>query len=159
MDAIVPNLWFDTEALEAAEFYVSLFPDSRVTGVTHYSAGGMREEGMVMTVEFELRRQPFAAINGGPQFQFNEAVSFAIPCADQAEADRFWEALTEDGEEGRCGWLKDRYGVSWQVYPQELEELLGDADPERAQRAMQAMLAMQRIDIAAVRAAVDGNAR
>lgn len=156
MAGIVPNLWFDTEGLEAAEFYVSVFPNSQITNVSHYSEGGMREAGMVMTVDFVLDGQPFTAINGGPQFQFDEAVSFAIPCADQAEADRYWEALTDGGEESQCGWLKDRYGVSWQVYPDELIQLLGDPDPGRARRAMQAMLGMRRIDIEAVRAAADG---
>lgn len=156
MQAIVPNLWFDTEGEDAATFYVSLFPNSRITHVTHYGEGGMREPGSVMTVDFELDGQAFTVINGGPQFQHDEAVSFAVPCADQAEADRYWDALTAGGEEGQCGWLKDRFGVSWQVYPAELGDLLGDPDPERAQRAMQAMLAMKRIDIGAIRAAADG---
>lgn len=156
MNQIVPNLWFDTEGLEAAEFYVSLFPNSQITNVTHYGEGGMREAGTVMTVDFELDGTPFTAINGGPQFTFDEAVSFAIPCDDQAEADRYWDALTAGGEEGMCGWLKDRFGLSWQVYPSELGALLDDPDPARAQRAMQAMLGMRRIDVAAMRAAADG---
>lgn len=156
MNRIVPNLWFDTEGLEAAEFYVAVFPNSRITNVTHYGEGGMREAGTVMTVDFELDGTLFTAINGGPQFTFDEAVSFAIPCGDQAEADRYWDALTAGGEEGMCGWLKDRYGLSWQVYPSELGALLEDPDPGRAQRAMRAMLGMRRIDVVAMRAAADG---
>ena len=158
MATIVPNLWFDTEGLEAAEHYVSVFPNSRITNVTRHGEGGMGEPGAVMTVDFELDGQPFTAINGGPQFSFDEAVSFAVPCADQAEADRYWDALTDGGTESRCGWLKDRYGLSWQVFPAELGELLGDPDPERAKRATEAMLEMSRIDIAAIRAAADTGA-
>lgn len=156
MAGIVPNLWFDTEGLEAAEFYVSVFPNSQITNVAYYGEGGMREAGMVMTVDFVLDGQPFTAINGGPQFRFDEAVSFLIPCADQAEVDYYWERLTDGGEEGQCGWLKDRYGLSWQVNPAELGELLGDPDPQRAQAAMQAMLAMGKIDLDAIRAVADG---
>ena len=149
MPTIVPSLWFDTEGLEAAEYYVSLFPNSRITNV-------MGEPSAPVTVDFELDGQRFTAINGGPQFQFDEAVSFAIPCADQAEVDRYWDALTDGGEEGRCGWLKDRFGLSWQVFPTALSELLGDPDPERAQRATQAMLEMAKIELDVIRAAADG---
>ncbi len=157
MAAVVPNLWFDTEALEAAEFYVSVFPNSRITDVSRYGEAGMREAGTVMTVDFELNGQPFTAINGGPQFKFDEAVSFLIPCADQAEVDHYWDALTDGGSESQCGWLKDRYGLSWQVCPTELGELLGDPNPDRASRAMQAMLNMTKIELATLRAAANGS--
>ncbi len=155
---IVPNLWFDTEAEEAANFYVSVFGgDSRVTKVTRYTDAGPRPAGTVMTVEFELDGQRFIGINGGPQFTFDEAVSFQIDCETQDEVDRFWEALTAGGEESQCGWLKDRYGLSWQVVPTGWEEILNDPDPERGRRAMEAMFAMRKLDIAALRAAADGN--
>lgn len=154
---IVPNLWFDTEAEEAAEFYVSVFDNSRITGVARYPESGPRETGMVMTVAFELNGNPFVAINGGPDFDFNEAVSFEIRCSDQAELDRYWQALTEGGgKEGQCGWLADRYGVAWQVVPEGMDELFSDPDPERANRAMEAMLKMRKLDIAVLQAAADG---
>ena len=156
MAGIVPNLWFDIEGLEAAEFYVSVFPNSEITNVSYYGEGGMREAGTVMTVDFVLDGQPFTAINGGPEYRFDEAVSFLIPGADQAEVDHYWDRLSQGGEEGQCGWLKDRYGLSWQVNPTELGQLLGDPDPERAGRAMQAMLAMSKIDLEVLRAAADG---
>ena len=153
---IIPNLWFDTQAEEAATFYVSVFKNSRIVKVTHYTDAGPRQAGMVMTVEFELDGQPFVGINGGPEFTFDEAVSFQITCADQDEVDYFWDALTEGGQESMCGWLKDKFGLSWQVVPQGLEELFTDPDPQRAQRAMQAMLKMRKLDIDALRAAADG---
>jgi predicted 3-demethylubiquinone-9 3-methyltransferase (glyoxalase superfamily) len=153
---IIPNLWFDTEALEAAEFYCGIFPDSAITGVSHYTDAGPGEPGTVLTVDFSLDGQPHTAINGGPRFPFTEAVSLLVECADQAEVDRYWAALTDGGEEVQCGWLKDRYGLSWQVFPGELAELLGDPDPARADRAMRAMLDMVKIDVAAIRAAADG---
>jgi predicted 3-demethylubiquinone-9 3-methyltransferase (glyoxalase superfamily) len=153
---ITPNLWFDTEAEEAADFYVSVFKNSRVVGVTHYTEGAPRPAGMVMTVAFELDGQRFVGINGGPEFKFDEAVSLEITCKDQAEVDYYWERLSEGGEEGPCGWLKDRYGLSWQVVPEGMEELFADEDPARAQRAMQAMLQMRKLDIAALRSAADG---
>ena len=153
---ITPNLWFDTEAEEAAGFYTSVFKNSRIVYVTHYTDAGPRPAGTVMTVEFELGGQRFVGINGGPQFTFDEAVSFAISCETQAEVDHYWEQLSEGGEEGQCGWLKDRYGLSWQIIPTVLPELLGDPDPEKAQRAMQAMLKMGKLDIAALRSAADG---
>ena len=156
MQKITPNLWFDTEAEEAAEFYTSIFDDSRIVNVTHYTEAGPREAGMVMTVEFELDGQRFVAINGGPQFTFDEAVSFQINCETQDEVDSYWEQLSEGGQEGPCGWLKDRYGLSWQVVPAGMDELFADPDPQRAQRAMQAMLAMSKLDIAALRSAADG---
>ena len=156
MPRIIPNLWFDTEAEEAARFYVSIFPSSEIRDITRYGEAGPGEPGTVLTVDFVLDGQEHTAINGGPLFTFSEAISLLISCADQEEVDRYWSALAEGGEEGQCGWLKDRYGLSWQVVPIGMGELLGDPDPERGQRAMRAMLAMVKIDIAAIRAAADG---
>ena len=153
---ITPNLWFDTQAEEAAEFYCSIFPNSRIVDVARYTEAGPGEPGSVMTVEFELDGQRFVGINGGPQFKFDEAVSFQITCEDQDELDYYWERLTDGGSESQCGWLKDRFGLSWQVVPSGMEEIFSDPDPERAQRAMQAMLGMRKIDIAALRSAADG---
>lgn len=153
---IVPNLWFDTEAEEAAEFYVSVFKDSKILGVTHYPESGPRETGMAMTVEFELDGQRFVGINGGPELKFDEAVSFAIECETQEEIDYFWDRLTDGGRESQCGWLKDRFGVSWQVVPTGIEEVFSDTDPERAERAMKALLRMGKIDLAALRSAAEG---
>ena len=153
---IITNLWFDTEAEEAAAFYTSLFKDSRIVNVAHYTEAGPGPAGSVMTVEFELAGQRFVGINGGPQFPFTEAVSLQIDCADQDEVDYFWERLTDGGEESQCGWLKDRYGLSWQVVPAGMEEVFNDPDPERAKRAMQAMLGMRKLDVAALRAAAEG---
>jgi predicted 3-demethylubiquinone-9 3-methyltransferase (glyoxalase superfamily) len=153
---IVPNLWFDTEAEEAAAFYVSVFKDAQIVNVTHYTEAGPRPAGTVMTVEFELKGQRFVGINGGPEFKFDEAVSFQITCEDQDEVDYFWARLTEGGEESQCGWLKDRYGLSWQVVPTGMEELFADPDPERARRAMEAMLGMRKLDVAALRRAAEG---
>jgi len=155
MQDIVPNLWFDTEAEAAAEHYISIFPDSRVVNVTHYTEAGPRPAGMVMTVEFELDGHRFVGINGGPEFKFDEAVSFAIECESQEEIDYFWERLSAGGEEGPCGWVKDRFGLSWQVVPTGMEEVFADPDPQRAERAMRAMLGMRKIDIAELRAAAD----
>lgn len=156
MPRIVPNLWFDTQAEEAAEFYVAIFPNSRVTDLTRYTEAGPGAAGSVLTVNFELDGQLFTAINGGPQFPFTEAVSFVIECADQAELDHYWERLTDGGQEVQCGWLKDRYGLSWQVVPAGWEELMSDPDPERVARATTAMLGMVKLDIAALQAAADG---
>lgn len=156
MTRITPNLWFDTEGKEAAEFYVSVFPDSRITHVSYYGDAGPRPAGTVLTVDFVLDGNPFTAINGGPQFPFTEAVSLLVDCAGQEEVDHYWSRLGEGGQEGPCGWLKDRYGLSWQVVPAVLGELLEDPDPERAQRAMKAMLGMHKLDVAALRAAADG---
>jgi predicted 3-demethylubiquinone-9 3-methyltransferase (glyoxalase superfamily) len=153
---IVPNLWFDTEAEEAAEFYVDVFENSRIVNVTHYTEAGPRDAGMVMTVEFELDGQRFLGINGGPQFKFDEAVSFAIECENQEEVDHYWGKLSSGGEEGQCGWLEDRFGLSWQVVPTGMEELFADPDKGRAERAMKAMLTMGKLDIAALRSAADG---
>ena len=155
---IVPNLWFDGDAEQAADFYVSVFPDSRIVSAARYPEGSPGEPGTVMTIEWEiLGAHRFTGINGGPQFSFSEAVSFAISCETQQEVDRYWEALTADGgEEGRCGWCKDRFGVSWQVVPRGMDEVFSDPDPERAQRAMQAMMGMAKLDLAALRAAAAG---
>jgi predicted 3-demethylubiquinone-9 3-methyltransferase (glyoxalase superfamily) len=155
---IVPNLWFDTQSEEAAAFYVSIFENSRILRTTHYTEAGPREAGMVMTVEFELDGQRFVAINGGPEFTFDEAVSFQIDCETQEEVDFYWDRLSEGGREGQCGWLTDRFGLSWQVVPQGMDDVFGDPDPERARRAMEAMLAMGKLDIAALRRAADGAA-
>ena len=156
MPTIVPNLWFDTEAEQAAAFYCSVFPNSRILSLTRYPEGGPGEPGSVMTVEFELDGQRFVGINGGPQFPFTEAVSFSITVQDQAELDHYWDRLADGGSEVQCGWLKDRFGLSWQVVPAGMEEALSDADPERAQRTMQAMLGMVKIDVEELRRAVDG---
>ena len=157
MPNITPYLWFDTQGLEAAEFYVSLFENSEITGVTHYGKGGPRPAGSVMTVDFTLDGSPYTALNGGPEYTLDEAFSLQVVCADQAEVDRYWEAFTANGgEEGRCGWCKDRFGVSWQVVPDGLGALLSDPDPGRASRAVQAMLTMSKLDLSAMRAAADG---
>lgn len=158
MPKITPWLWFDTEAEEAANFYTSVFKNSRITNVARYGEAGPRPAGTVMTVAFELDGQEFAALNGGPEYTFNEAVSFLIDCADQAEVDYYWARLTEGGgQPGPCGWLKDKYGVSWQVTPTAIYELLSDPDKGRSQRAMTAMLKMGKIDIAAMYAAADAS--
>jgi len=157
MPRITPNLWFDTQSLEAAEFYVSVFPDSKITNVSHYGEAGPRPAGEVLTVDFVLDGQEFTAINGGPEFTFDEAVSFLINCADQDEVDYYWEKLSEGGEEGPCGWLKDRFGLSWQVFPDRMGELLSDPDTDRANRAMKAMLGMKKLDVAALEAAAAGS--
>ena len=148
---ITPNLWFDFNGEDAAAFYCSVFPNSRILRTAHYLKDGPGPEGAVMTVEFELDGQPFVAINGGPQFKFTEAVSFMVSCADQAEIDRYWNALLQGGgQPGPCGWLKDRFGLSWQVHWPRLVEMLMDQDQEKAGRAMQAMLKMSKLDIAAL---------
>ncbi|MEP6852082.1 MAG: VOC family protein [bacterium] len=156
MDAITPCLWFDTTGEDAARFYTSVFPNSEVGEIARYGSAGPRAEGSVMTVAFTLNGQPFTALNGGPDFSFSEAISFQINCADQDEVDHYWNALSEGGEEGPCGWLKDRFGLSWQVVPTALPELLADSDPQRGQRAMQAMLGMKKLDIGELRRAADG---
>ena len=157
MNKISPFLWFDTQAEEAANYYVSIFNNSRIVSTSRYGDAGPGPKGSVMTVEFELEGQSFIALNGGPQFHFNEAVSLVIECEDQAEVDRLWDALTADGgEPGPCGWLKDRYGLSWQIVPKELNEMLDDSDTAAAGRAMEAMLQMGKIDVAACRRAFEG---
>jgi predicted 3-demethylubiquinone-9 3-methyltransferase (glyoxalase superfamily) len=149
MEKITPFLWFDTDGEEAAKFYTSVFPNSKIVEVTHYGSAGPRPEGMVMTVTFELGGQHFVALNGGSNYTFNEAISFAVDCETQEEVDEYWSKLSADGgEEGPCGWLKDRYGVSWQIVPTALTRLLSDPDTEKAQRVMEAMLQMGKIEIA-----------
>jgi predicted 3-demethylubiquinone-9 3-methyltransferase (glyoxalase superfamily) len=147
MPRMTTCLWFDTEGEDAANFYTSVFPNSRITDVSRYGEAGPREAGSVMTVNFELDGQPFVALNGGPDFTFNEAISFQIDCKDQDEVDHYWQALSEGGEEGPCGWLKDKFGVSWQVIPAALPRLLGDPDEEKAQRVMAAMLKMKKLEV------------
>ncbi len=157
MQKITACLWFDGQAEEAAAFYTSIFSDSRILQVARYGEAGPGPEGSVMTVSFELDGQEFVALNGGPEFTFNEAISFQVRCETQDGVDEFWSRLSAGGEEGPCGWLKDRYGVSWQIIPTRLTELLNDPDPEKAQRAMRAMLTMNKIDIATLQqAAVTG---
>lgn len=157
MSGISPFLWFDTEAEEAARFYTSVFKNSKITRITRYSEAGPGPKGSVMTVEFELDGQTFIALNGGPQFQFTEAISFSIACSDQKEVDYYWNKLTEGGgEEGPCGWLKDRYGLSWQVNPTILGAMISGPNPEKAKRAMQAMLGMKKIVIRELQQAYDG---
>ncbi len=153
---ITTNLWFDTQAEEAAEFYCSIFDNSRIVSSADYTESSPGKAGEVMVVEWELDGQRFVGINGGPQFTFSEAISLQITCETQDEIDYYWEKLTEGGEEGPCGWLKDKYGLSWQVVPEGMEELFTDPDKERANRAMQAMLSMRKLDVAALRAAADG---
>jgi predicted 3-demethylubiquinone-9 3-methyltransferase (glyoxalase superfamily) len=157
---ITPNLWFDTEAEEAAELYTSIFKNSRILSVARFPEGAPegREPGTAMTVEFELDGQRFVAINGGPEFTFDEAVSLQVSCETQDEVDYYWEQLSDGGEEGPCGWVKDRFGLSWQVTPTAMKDLFSDADPARAKRAMEAMLGMRKLDIAALRSAADGAA-
>jgi predicted 3-demethylubiquinone-9 3-methyltransferase (glyoxalase superfamily) len=155
MQTITTCLWFDTEAEEAANFYVSVFKNSQVRNVSRYGEAGPRPAGMVMTVDFELDGQQFIALNGGPEFSFTEAVSLQVNCETQEEVDRYWSVLSEGGEEGPCGWLKDRYGLSWQIIPIALTELINDPDTAKAQRVMAAMLQMKKIDIAALQAAAE----
>jgi len=153
---ITPCLWFDDRGEEAATFYANIFENSRITEVARYGSAGPRPEGMVMTVKFELDGQEFVALNGGPEFTFDEAISFQVNCESQEEVDRFWARLSEGGQEGPCGWLKDKFGVSWQIVPTALEKLITDPDAERAQRAMKAMLGMGKIDVAELQRAADG---
>jgi predicted 3-demethylubiquinone-9 3-methyltransferase (glyoxalase superfamily) len=156
MTAITPCLWFDGNGLEAAEYYVSVIPDSRITDVSHYAADQPGQEGAVLTVAFELAGRPFTALNGGPAFKFTEAISLQVSAANQEEVDRYTEQLTAGGGEvGPCGWVKDRFGLSWQVVPDALIELIGDPDPLRANAAVQAMMGMTKIDIQALRDAAD----
>lgn len=154
MPNITSCLWFDTEGEDAANFYVSVFPNSHIVNVSHYGEAGPRPADSVMTVDFELDGRPFMALNGGPEFTFNEAVSFVIDCADQDEVDYYWTKLSEGGEEGPCGWLKDRFGLSWQITPERLYELLDDPDPARAAAATKAMLGMRKIVISELEDAV-----
>jgi predicted 3-demethylubiquinone-9 3-methyltransferase (glyoxalase superfamily) len=157
MPKITPWLWFENQAEEAASFYVSVFKNSRILDVSRFPEGAPGEPGSVMVVSFELDGEQFDALNGGPQFSFSEAISFEIHCEDQAEVDEYWSRLTADGgQESQCGWCKDKFGVSWQVIPKRLGELMSDPDPARAGRAMQAMLQMGKIDVATLEQAADG---
>jgi predicted 3-demethylubiquinone-9 3-methyltransferase (glyoxalase superfamily) len=146
MSKITPFLWFDHQAEEAMNFYTSIFPDSRVGEVSRYPEGGPGEAGSVMSGSFVLQGQEFMVLNGGPQFKFNEAISLFVRCETQEEVDHYWARLTEGGEPGPCGWLKDKYGLSWQIIPDLLNQLMGDSDPAKAQRVMQAMLQMSKIE-------------
>ena len=148
MQKITPDLWFDTEGEEAATFYTSVFPNSRIVEVARYGTAGPRPEGMVMAVSFELDGQKFVALNGGPEFTFDEAISFQVSCETQGEVDYFWDKLSEGGQTQQCAWLKDKFGLSWQIVPTILPKLLTDPDPAKANRVMQAMLQMTKIDIA-----------
>jgi predicted 3-demethylubiquinone-9 3-methyltransferase (glyoxalase superfamily) len=155
MQKISPFLWFDDQAEEAAEFYVSIFKNSEILGVSRYGEGAPRPAGSAMSVSFVLDGLEFQALNGGPEYSFTEAVSLFVTAETQDEIDDLWEKLTSGGEPGQCGWLKDRYGLSWQIVPPVLLELLGDPDPDRSSRVMQAMFGMSKIDIAGLRAAYD----
>jgi len=155
MQKITTFLWFDQQAEEAMNFYVSLFKNSKVLSVSRYPEGGPMPVGTLMTATFQLDGQEFMALNGGPEFKFTEAISLFVTCETQAEVDHFWDHLSEGGEKSRCGWLKDRYGLSWQIVPTALGELMGDPNPRKAQNVMQAMLQMDKLDIAALQAAHD----
>jgi predicted 3-demethylubiquinone-9 3-methyltransferase (glyoxalase superfamily) len=156
MQKITPFLWFDNQAEEAAKFYTSIFSNSKIVGGARYGEEGPGPQGTVMTVAFELDGQPFVALNGGPLFKFTEAISFVVNCETQEEIDRFWDRLSAGGEVQQCGWLKDKYGVSWQIVPTVLGQFLQDKDPEKSKRVMQAMLQMIKLDIKALRQAYAG---
>ena len=155
MSKISPFLWFEGQAEEATKFYVSVFPNSRIKKTSRYGDAGPGPKGTVMVVEFELDGQTFIALNGGPQFKFTEAISFSVECRTQKEVDEYWEKLSRGGEPGPCGWLKDRYGLSWQVNPTILGKMLSDPDPSKSKRVMEAMLQMKKIDIAKLQKAYD----
>ena len=152
---ITPYLWFDTQAEEAAGFYVSIFKDSKILSVSRYTEGAPKPAGSVLSVVFQLAGQQFVALNGGPEFAFTEAISLFVSCEDQAEVDTLWSRLLEGGSEQMCGWLKDRYGLSWQIVPRVLGDMLADPDPIRARRVMEAMLAMVKLDLSTLQAAYD----
>jgi predicted 3-demethylubiquinone-9 3-methyltransferase (glyoxalase superfamily) len=156
MQKLTPCLWFDTEGEEAATFYTSVFPNSRIVDVARYGSAGPRPEGMVMMVTFELDGQRFLALNGGPDFTFSEAISFQVDCESQDEVDAYWSKLSAGGEEGPCGWLKDKFGLSWQIVPSALPEMLRHPDPQRAERVMGALMQMRKLDIAALKRAFEG---
>jgi predicted 3-demethylubiquinone-9 3-methyltransferase (glyoxalase superfamily) len=155
MQKITPFLWFDDQAEEAMMFYTSIFPNSKIGGVSRYSEAGPRPAGLVMTASFTLNGMEFTALNGGPEFHFSEAISFYIHCKDQAEVDHYWEKLSQGGEKGPCGWLKDKFGISWQVVPDILGEYLGDKDPKKAANVAQAMLKMGKLDIEGLKKAYE----
>ena len=157
MQPVTPFLWFDNNAEEAMNFYISVFKNSKVGRVTRYGEAGPGPAGSVMTVEFELDGQKFVGLNGGPHFKFTEAVSFTVRCETQEEIDYYWDKLSEGGQTSRCGWLKDKFGLSWQVEPRILGDLMADKDPEKAKRVMEAMLKMDKIDIEPIKRAYEGN--
>ena len=153
---ITPFLWFDHQAEEAAGFYTSIFPNSKVVKVVRYGEAGPGPAGSAMTVEFQLEGQSFVALNGGPHFKFTEAISFVVNCQTQEEVDSYWEKLSAGGAEVQCGWLKDKFGLSWQIVPTVLPELLSDPDPEKSQRVMKAMMTMKKLDIRGLKQSYDG---
>ena len=155
MQKITPCLWFDTQGEAAAEFYTSVFRNSKILNISRYGEAGPGPEGQVLTVSFELDGQEFTALNGGPKFTFSEAISFQVSCDSQEEVDRFWDTLSDGGEQGPCGWLKDKFGVSWQIVPSVLGQLIGGPDARRSQQAMKAMLQMGKLDIKALQDAYD----
>ena len=155
MQKITPFLWFDDQAEEAMNFYVSIFINSKVVSVSRYGEGGPRPKGTAMIATFQINGQDFMALNGGPEFKFTEAISFFVDCKTQEEVDYLWEKLSDGGEKGQCGWLKDKYGVSWQIVPSALGELLTDKDPEKSKRVMEAMLKMTKIDTNILKQAYD----
>jgi predicted 3-demethylubiquinone-9 3-methyltransferase (glyoxalase superfamily) len=155
MQKITPFLWFDNNAEEAVKFYVSIFKNSKIVSIARYGDAGPGPKGTVMTVAFQLEGQEFLALNGGPLFKFNESISFVVNCETQEEVDQFWKKLSEGGEKSRCGWLKDKYGLSWQVVPTVLGEMLQDKDPKKSPRVMKAMLQMDKMDIAALKQAYE----
>ncbi len=156
MQKITPFLWFDSQAEEAANFYTSIFKNSKIVNITHYGEVGPRPKGSIMAVVFQLDGQEFIALNGGPMFKFTEAISFVVNCETQEEIDKFWEKLSEDGEKIQCGWLKDKYGMSWQIVPTILGRLMSDPDAKKSQRVMEAMLGMKKIDIEGLKKAYAG---
>ena len=156
MHKITPFLWYDTQAEAAANFYCSIFKNSKITSIARYGDSGPGPKGSVMTVAFELDGQPFTALNGGPHFKFTEAVSFVVNCETQAEVDHYWDKLLEGGQPSQCGWLKDKYGPSWQIVPNVLMEMLQDKDPQKSQRVMAAMMKMIKLDIPTLQKAYDG---
>lgn len=159
---ITPCLWFDSQAEAAAKFYTSVFKNGKIGKITRFGKEGFeihgKPEGSIMTVEFEINGQTFTALNGGPVFKFNEAISLQVPCETQEEIDYYWNKLSEGGEKGQCGWLKDKYGLSWQVFPKGIDDWVGDPTSEKSQRAMKAMLQMEKIDLAKLKRAYEGGA-
>ena len=156
MPKITPFLWFDSNAEEAMNFYASIFRNTKILGVSRYGDAGPGPKGSVMTARFQIEGQDFVALNGGPHFRFSEAISFYVECEDQKEVDYFWEKLAAGGQPGQCGWLKDKFGLSWQIIPKALPELLSGKDPAKSARAVKAMLGMTRIDIQALKDAAEG---
>lgn len=156
MNKIIPYLWFDTQAEQAAKLYTSIFKNSRILDVHRYGEAGPGPAGTAMMVTFELAGQPFMALNGGPQYKFNESISLYVNCETQEEVDELWEKLSEGGEKQPCGWLKDRFGLSWQIIPTAMGQLMGDPDPEKSQRVMKAMLQMSKIEIDGLKRAYNG---